>query len=131
MSQRIKKARRRHLIELFSVMAVYVAAVFVASSLAKILDKGPLLAIAALVPALAIAGACFVSYRFYQRMDERQQRIQANAAAVTLIVAIVAASALGFLKTYGVFAYEDDFIWFTPFLIITWGLARRFMGDDC
>ncbi len=119
------------MVELFSVMAVYVAAVFIAGSLARILDNGPLLAFVALVPAIAIAAACYVMVRFYRRMDERQQRIQANAAAATLVIAIVASSVLGFLKTYGVFAYEDDFIWFTPFLIVVWSLARRFMGDDC
>ncbi len=131
MSERIKKAKRRHMVELMAVMAVYLVAVIAVTRLAKILESGPLLTMVALLPPLALGVACYVVYRNYKRMDERQQRIQANAAAVTLIIAIVAASALGFLKSFGVVEHEDDFLWYTPYLIAVWGLARRFMGDDC
>ncbi len=131
MSTRIKQAKRRHIVELLVVMTVYLAVVAAAKTLSRHVGDGPLLVLIALAPAIPMVIACYVFYRFYQRMDERQQRISANAAAVTLIVAIGAACVLGFLKSFGVYSHNDDFLWFTPFLIIVWALARRFMGDDC
>jgi len=131
MSERIRKAQRRHLVELFAVMAVYLAAVFGVAQYTDYIESGVLRTVVVLAPPLTLAAACFIFVRNYRRLDERQQRIQANAAAITLVVAIVGASTLGFLKSFGVFAHEDDFLWFTPFLIVVWSLARRFLGDEC
>ena len=69
---------------------------------------------------------------FYRRMDEMQKRVSADAAALTLVVALLAAITLGFLRRFGVLDFEDDMMLFGPFLIIVWGAMRFFLGGrDC
>jgi len=129
-SERIEKVKRRQIVELLCVMAAYLGSVFATVSFAKVVDDKFILAFLAMIPALIMGGACWVMYRSYRRMDERQQQIQAKAAGITLIAAIIAATAIGFLKSFDVFVAEDDMLWFVSFLIIVWSGARRFLGEE-
>jgi hypothetical protein len=130
MSQRIKNAKRRHMVEMFTVMFGYLAIVFAATRLEDLFTNKIVLTVLALAPVLPMALACFVYIRVYRQMDEREKMINANAAGIALMIAVLAATALGFLQSFGVLVIEDVMIWFTSFLIIAWGAARFFMGEE-
>ena len=76
------------------------------------------------------AAAAF--YRLFLNMDERDRRISADAAALALAIGIMTSLTLGFLNAFDVFKFEDDMMWFAPFLIVLWGLIRFALGGrDC
>lgn len=131
MSQRIKKAKRRHVVEMFTVMLGYLAIVFAASRLEDIFTSKFVLTLLALAPVIPLGIACFVYIRVHRQMDEREKIIHANAAGVALMIGVLAATAIGFLQSFGVLVIEDVMIWFVSFLIIAWGGARLFMDDGC
>ena len=132
MSERIKSAKRRYTIELFASMALYLVVLFVALTIAKTQEPGPFLTVLALTPLAPLGIACFSFFRFYRHMDEMQKRVSADAAALTLVIGIMAAITLGFLKRFGVFDFEHDMIWFGPLLIVLWGFIRFLLGGrDC
>lgn len=128
MSERIKKAGRRYALEMLVAALLYMGVLIVCLTLARGMEPGPALALLAIAPVLPMAFACFAFFRFYRRMDEMQKRLSADAAALTLMVGILAAITLGFLKRFGVLDFEDAMMWFGPFLIIVWGVARFFLG---
>ncbi len=132
MSERIKKAKRRYRVELMFAMGLYMAVLVAAKVAARDLEAGALLTALALAPVLPLilAGAAF--YRFFINMDERDRRISADAAALTLAIGIFVAMTLGFLRAFGVFSLEDEMIWAAPFLILLWGVIRISLGGrDC
>lgn len=132
MSERIKKAKRRYKIELMLAMGLYVGVVIAAKTVSKGMAEGAGLTALALAPMLPLllAGAAF--YRFFINLDERERRVSADAAGLTLCVGVLASLTLGFLSSFGVLVIEDVMIWFAPFLIILWGLFRLVMGGrDC
>ncbi len=132
MSERIKKAKRRYKLELLAAMGLYLVVVIVAKIASRDLAPGYLLTGLALAPALPLllAGAAF--YRFFVNMDERDRRISADAAALTLAIGIFIAMTLGFLSAFGVFVMEDEMMWFASFLIVLWGAIRIALGGrDC
>ncbi len=132
MSERIQKAKRRYTIELFASMGLYLVVLFAALTVAKTQEPGVLLTALALAPLAPLCIACFSFFRFYRDMDEMQKRVSADAAAITLVIGIMTAITLGFLKRFGVFDFEDDMIWFGPLLIVVWGFLRFLMGGrDC
>ncbi|PQA87734.1 hypothetical protein [Hyphococcus luteus] len=132
MSERIRKAKRRYTIELFAAMALYVIVLFGALTLAKTLPPGPLLIALALAPVAPILLAAAAFFRFYRNMDEMQRRVTANAAALTLVIGILLAITLGFLRRFGVMNFEDDMMWLGPVLIGIWGGVRYALGGrDC
>ncbi|GAB4519999.1 MAG: hypothetical protein Kow00133_06110 [Amphiplicatus sp.] len=128
MSERIRKAGRRHAIEMLAAALLYMGALVVCLSLARGMERGPALTLLAVAPVLPMAYACLAFLRFYRNMDEMQQRVSADAAALTLMIGILAAITLGFLRRFGVFDFEDDMMWFGPFLIVAWGVIRFFCG---
>ncbi|MCK5748600.1 MAG: hypothetical protein KAH44_20465 [Oricola sp.] len=132
MSERIKKAKRRYKIELMLAMALYLVVLAGAKFASKGMAEGAGLTALALSPMLPLllAGAAF--YRFFVNMDERERRVSADAAGLTLGLGILVSLMLGFLSAFGVLVIEDVMILFAPFLIIVWGLFRLFMGGrDC
>ncbi|GJL93095.1 hypothetical protein [Hyphococcus sp.] len=132
MSERIKKAKRRYTIELLAAMTLYLVILFGALTIAKPMEPGPMLTVLALAPLAPLLVACYSFFRFYQRMDEMQKRVSADAAALTLVVAFLVAITLGFLRRFGVLDFEDDMMLFGPFLIIVWGAMRFWLGGrDC
>ncbi len=132
MSERIQKAKRRYTIELLAAMALYVAVLIGALTISKSMEPGPLLTALALSPLAPILLAAVAFFRFYGNMDEMQQRITSNAAALTLVIGILGAIALGFLKRFGVMDFEDDMIFFGPVMIGLWGVVRFLIGGrDC
>ena len=124
MSSRIDKAGRRYRVEFFAAMALYVAILFGAKLLAKGMEPGWQLTALALAPQIPIALACIAFLRFFFSADERERRLIADAAAISLLVGIFAALTLGFLHSFGVFLFEWDMLWFGPFLIAVWGVTR-------
>lgn len=128
MSERIRKAGRRHAIEMAAAALLYMGVLIVCLLLARGVEKGPTLVLLAVAPVLPMVFACIAFLRFYRNMDEMQQRISADAAALTLMIGVLAAIMLGFLKRFGVFDFEDDMMWFGPFLIVAWGAVRFFLG---
>ena len=132
MSKRIKKAGRRYTIEFFAAMTLYVVVLFSALTIAKPLAPGPLLTALALAPLAPIILAAIAFFRFYNHMDELQRRITSNAAALTLVIGILLAITLGFLRRFGVMDFEDDIMMLGPLLIGIWGVVRFFLGGrDC
>lgn len=132
MSERIKKAKRRYTIELFCAMALYIVIVLAAKIAARQIEDGAIVTALALAPILPLALAAFAFFRFYFRTDERDRRISADAAALTLVIGVFSAITLGFLRAFGVFSMEDEMIWFGPYLIVLWGAIRFFLGGrDC
>lgn len=124
MSERIRKAGRRYRYEFGGAMALYVAVLFAATYAAKGLEPGLALTALALAPVLPIIFASVAFFRFYANLDERERRITADAAAMSLVIGIFAALTLGFLHSFGVFHFEWDMLWFGPFLIALWGIVR-------
>ena len=132
MSERIKKAKQRYRLELGAAMAVYIAVVFAAKILSRDVEGGLLLTLLALAPVAPIIWAAAAFYRFFLNMDERDRRISADAAALALAIGIMTSLTLGFLSAFEVFRFEDDMMWFAPFLIVLWGLIRFALGGrDC
>lgn len=131
MSERIRKAGKRYQIELFGAMAAYTAALIGGLVIAKGVENELLLTLLALAPIAPLIFAVAAFFRFYQHMDELQKRTSADAAALTLALTILVAITLGFLRRFGVFDFEDDMMWFGPFMIATWGAVRFFLGDRC
>ena len=124
MSKRIKSVGKRYQVEFLSAMALYVVVLLGAKYLAKDVEPGPFLALLALAPIAPIGLACIAFFRFYNNVDERERRLASDAAALSLVVGIFTALTLGFLKSFGVFHFEWDMMWFGPFLIALWGLVR-------
>lgn len=132
MSERIKKAKRRYRLELLGAMAIYLVVVFAAKIASRGVEEGAVLTMLALAPMLPLmlAGAAF--YRFFVNMDERDRRISADAAALTLAIGVMTSMTLGFLSAFGVFTLEDEMMWFAPYLIVLWGVIRLVRGGrDC
>lgn len=132
MSARIKQAGRRYRMEMFGSMALYVAVLVAAKIAARHVEEGAMLAALALAPVLPLALAAGAFLRYYVNMDERERRISADAAAISLPIGIFTAITLGFLRAFGVFSFDDEMMWFGPYLIILWGLMRFALGGrDC
>lgn len=131
MSQRIKNAKQRHAVEMLGVMLVYLAIVFAASRLEDLTSSTALLTALAFAPVVPMAIACAVYLRVYRQVDERERRINADAAGVALMAGVLVATAVGFLQSFGVLVIEDAMLWFVSFLIIAWGVTRICMGDRC
>ena len=128
MSERIQKAKRRYTVQLLAAMALYLFVLFGALTISKSMEPGPLLTALALAPLAPILLAAAAFFRFY----ELQRRITSKAAALTLVIAVLGAITLGFLKRFGVMDFEDDMIWFGPIMIGLWGVIRYFIGGrDC
>ncbi|MEM9617419.1 MAG: hypothetical protein AAF936_05605 [Pseudomonadota bacterium] len=128
MSERIRKANRRYKVEMIVSMLLYMG-VLVAAKLAVRNVEGDIMrAILALAPVapLALAGIAF--FRFYLSMDERDKRISADAAALSLLIGILTALTLGLLRAFEVFSLKDEMMWFGPYLIILWGVIRFLLG---
>lgn len=124
MSSRIDKAGRRYQIEFFAAMALYVAVLIGAKLLAKGMEPGWQLTALALAPQAPVALACIAFLRFFFSADERERRLIADAAAISLLIGIFAALTFGFLHSFGVLSFEWDMLWFGPFLIAVWGVTR-------
>ena len=132
MSGRIKKAGRRHTVEMLIAALLYMAVLIGSLSIAKGIEPGPMLALLAIAPVLPMVYACYAFYRFYRQMDEMQKRISADAAALTLMAVILASLTLAFLERFGVFVFDDALMWLAPFMIGLWGLIRIAIGGrDC
>lgn len=132
MSERIKKAKRRYTIELLVAMSLYLVVLFGALSASKAVAPGPLLTGLAIAPLAPLLLACFAFFRYFKHMDEMQKRLSADAAALTLVLGVLVAISLGFLRRFGVMDFEDDMMMFGPFLIVIWGAIRLFIGGrDC
>lgn len=132
MSQRIDKAKRRYTIEMMVSMGLYLIVLYAALTIAKPLEPGALLTGLALAPLAPLILACISFFRFYRHMDEMQKRLSADAAALTLVVAILVALTLGFFRRFGVMDFEDDMMLFGPFIVVVWGGVRFFLGGrDC
>ncbi len=132
MSERIKKAGRRHAVQMIAAALLYCGSLFVCLLLARGLEPGPALTALAIIPVLPMFYAAYAFFQFYRDMDEMQKRISANAAALAMVVGVLTAIALGILKRFGVLDFEDDMMLFGPFLIIVWGAMRYFLGGrDC
>ena len=128
MSERIQKAKRRYTVELLGAMALYVIVLFGALTVSKSVESGAVLTALALAPLAPIILAAIAFFRFYGNMDEMQKRVTSNAAALTLVIGILGAITLGFLKRFGVMDIEDDMMFFGPVLIGLWGAIRYFLG---
>ncbi len=124
MSERIKSAGRRYQIEFGAAMVLYTVVLFGASYLARDVEPGRWLTSLALAPVVPIVFACFAFLRFYASVDERERRLASDAAALSLLIGIFVALTLGFLKSFGVFYFDWDMLWFGPFLIGLWGAVR-------
>ena len=132
MSERIKKAKQRYKIELFAAMALYVAVILAAKIAARQVEEGAVLTALALAPMAPLVLAGFAFFRFFKNMDERDRRVSADAAGLTLAIGIFASLMVGFLDAFDVLVFDDALIWFGPFLIILWGLFRIMLGGrDC
>jgi len=132
MSERIKKAKRRYAIEMLVAMTLYCVVLWVALSVAKQTEPGPLLVALSLVPIAPLLAAWYAFFRFFRHMDEMQKRITADSAALTLAIGILAAIMLGFLRRFGVMSVENDMTLFGPFLIGVWTVIRFLLGGrDC
>ena len=132
MSERIKKAGRRYRLEMGGAMVLYMAVLFAAKIASRGVEEGVVLALLALSPVLPLIWAGVAFFRFYFNLYERDRRISADAAALTLAIGILTSITLGFLSAFDVFTLEDDMMWFAPFLIILWGLLRFALGGrDC
>ncbi|MBB5519218.1 hypothetical protein [Amphiplicatus metriothermophilus] len=128
MSSRIRKASRRHAAEMLIAVIAYAGVLSACLIAARGMAPGPVLTLLAVAPVLPMAYACFAFFRFYRSMDEMQRRVSADAAALTLMVGVLAAITLGFLKRFGVADFEDDMMWFGPFLIVVWRMMRFLLG---
>lgn len=128
MSERIRKAKRRYTVVTMTVMLAYLAVVFVASRLEDHVTGSVALTLLALAPVIPMAAACAFYLRVHRQMDEREQRINADAAGISMMVGLLAATAAGFLQAFGVVAIENPLLWFGALLILVWGFARIAMG---
>lgn len=124
MSERIKSAASRYKVEFGGAMVLYGAVLFGAMYLSKNAEPGLWLTSLALSPVVPLILACIAFFRFYGSIDERERRMASDAAALSLVIGIFAALTLGFLKSFGVFYFEWDLLWFGPFLIALWGAVR-------
>ena len=133
MSERIRKAKRRYKIEFGAAMALYIAVLVGAKIASHHVEGEPALTLLALAPVAPIILAVIAFFRFFFSMDERQRRISADAAALTLPIGILTALTLGFLSAFDVFHFESEMVWFAAFLIGTWGVIRLIIGGgrDC
>jgi len=124
MSERIKTASRRYRLELGGAISLYAVVLFGAKFLANGAEEGAFLTLLAVAPVAPIILACAAFFRYFGSLDERERRLSADAAALSLVIGIFAALTLGFLKSFGVFYFEWDMLWFGPFLIALWGIVR-------
>ncbi len=124
MSERIKSAGKRYRLEFGAAMTFYMVVLFGAKFLADGVEPGAWLTTLAIAPVVPIVFACIAFFRYYGSLDERERRLMSDAAALSLVIGIFTALTLGFLKSFGVFHFEWDMLWFGPFLIALWGIVR-------
>ncbi|NNE41936.1 MAG: hypothetical protein HKN14_13575 [Marinicaulis sp.] len=131
MSEKRKTACRRYRIETFVAMAIYLAAVFIATQVSgNVTDQTALIALS-LAPIVPMIYAVYAFFKYYRVMDERERRIASDAAALALVISVLAAITIGFMQSLGGFAIDDVMNWFGPFMIVVWSLIRiRIGGPD-
>ncbi|MBT8471268.1 MAG: hypothetical protein KJN99_01610 [Marinicaulis sp.] len=131
MSEKRKTACRRYRIETFVAMAIYLAAVFIATQVSgNVTDQTALIALS-LAPIVPMIYAVYAFFKYYRVMDERERRIASDAAALALVISVLAANTIGFMQSLGGFAIDDVMNWFGPFMIVVWSLIRiRIGGPD-
>ena len=132
MSEKRIKARKLYLFTTALAMAVYLVVVFVSKRFSSGIDDQAVLTLLALAPLIPLAAALAAFLRYFRFMDERERLLAADAAAISFLIAVFAAIALGFLQSFGAFASDRTLTWFGALLILLWTVIRlRMGGPDC
>ncbi|MBI1365343.1 MAG: hypothetical protein GC153_05235 [Alphaproteobacteria bacterium] len=124
MSERIRRACGRYQIEMLASGVVYAGVLIGAKLSAKSIDEPATVLLLALAPIAPLAYGFYAFARYYFIMDERERRIAADAAALTLMFMIVSLLTIGFLRLFGVISFEPDLVLSAAGAILFWGLAR-------
>ncbi len=102
-------------------MVLFMLATYISKHYSKQIDDQATLVLLAIAPIAPLILASVAFFRYVNNTDERERRIMADGAAITLLVAIIGAIFIGMLESFGAFAMNMN--WFGAFLIIFWSLA--------
>lgn len=125
MADKFKKICVRYQREMIGAMIFYLPAVYFSKQFSKQTEDQGTLILLALAPIAPLILAIIAFFRYYNNVDERERRIMADGAAITLLVAILGVIFCGLLESFG--AMNVDMNWVGAFLIIFWSLSTAFI----
>lgn len=96
-----KERSKLYLVELFAALALYMALLFGAITLAAHLAPGPLRSATAASPMLGFAAMTWAIVRAYRRMDEFERRLLLENMALAAIATMGWTFTYGFLEGIG------------------------------
>ena len=125
MSDQFTKICWRYQREMLGSMLLFLPATYFSKMFSKQTDDQMMLVLLAMAPIAPLILASIAFFRYFNNVDEREKRIMADGAAITLLVAIIGAIFIGMLEAFG--AFNLDMNWFGAFLIIFWSLMTAYV----
>ena len=121
----VKTAPRSYVIEMFTVMAIYVALVTSRPYLLGLTDQPLLADLIKVSPALPIWVVLGVAIRFYRRIDEYQQRQLLEAVSLSFGISAALLASYVFLEDVGLPPLHVVWVW--PVMGVIWGATTGLM----
>jgi hypothetical protein len=112
---------RRYLWRFGGAMLAYVVLLPIGTMLAQALGASPWRFVVVLLPLPAVAAVVWALWRYVVESDEMQARIQLEALAVGVAIAVLLGFGYGQLESVG--APHLPWIWVTPLLIAGYGIG--------
>lgn len=125
MSDQFTKICWRYQREMLAAMVLYLPVVYFSKQASKQTDDTTLLVLLSAAPIIPLLLASIAFFRYYNNVDERERRIMADSAAISLLIAILGAIFIGMLEGFG--AFDLDMNWFGAFLIVFWSLTTAYL----
>jgi hypothetical protein len=125
-TKKMRRARRRYLLEFSVGMAVYTATVFASAAWLRANAESPWRLVIALVPLLPIAVTVVALIRFYLQQDELQKRQQVESLAFAFVGSSFLVITYGFRETAGFPRVTVWWVWvvMATLWLIRGGIAR-------
>ena len=132
-----KQALRRYLKIFVPSMIAYLVFIFMAVRLIKgEIVTGPLMYIAALLPALAALAFLYGWFRYIREMDELQRRVQVEACMAGLAVILALTLTWGILEMFILTLPRVPMFYIFPLYfaaqgLATWRLSKKYGAGGC
>lgn len=110
MTDRLVKNCRRYIRESLIAALTYLVLVFVSVRLGAATDNRAVLFFLAAVPMGALGYFCLSFFRYYANVDERERRILADSAAISVLIAFMGLAFLGALEKFELLSIKTTWL---------------------